>query len=68
MPLSEREHFIQIALFLIGPLGDPELVLYFLGKLIPIERAYRREFLTEQAREFHTSLRVKPSDRWSKLK
>lgn len=68
MTPSEREHFIQVALFLIGPLGDPELVLYFLRNFIPIEQAYRRECLTEQAREFHISLRVKPSDRWSKLK
>lgn len=48
---------------LIHLLGDPELVRYFLRIYITIERDY----LLELARSFHTSLRLKPSDRWSRL-
>lgn len=53
----------ETAHILIHLLGDPELVRYFLRIYIPIERDY----LLELARSFHTSLRLKPSDRWSRL-
>ena len=53
----------ETAHILIHLLGDPELVRYFLRIYITIERDY----LLELARSFHTSLRLKPSDRWSRL-
>ena len=53
----------ETAHILIHLLGDPELVRYFLRIYITIER----DHLLELARSFHTSLRLKPSDRWSRL-
>ena len=53
----------ETAHILIHLLGDPELVRYFLRIYITIERDY----LLELARSFHTSVRLKPSDRWSRL-
>ena len=53
-----------VGLSVITFLKDPELVLYFLSILRPM----RRDFLEEEAREWHSSLRLKQEDRWAKLK
>tara|TARA_Y100000590_G_scaffold59368_1_gene62987 strand:+ start:1026 stop:1646 length:621 start_codon:yes stop_codon:yes gene_type:complete len=48
---------------LIKFLKDPELVLYFLKILKPL----RRDFVEEEAREWHESLRVSKEDRWKSV-
>ena len=53
-----------VGLSMISILKDPQLVLYFLSILRPM----RRDFLEEEAREWHSSLRLKQEDRWAKLK
>ena len=52
-----------VAISLISILGDPELVIYFLSILKPL----RREYLEEEAREWHKSLRVSQEDRWKRI-
>lgn len=53
----------KVALIIINILGDPELVIHFFKFYIPINRDY----ILELSRSFHCSLRLKPSDRWSRL-
>jgi len=60
--LSQKD-IVDIALSLINFLGDPQLVVYLLKFYIPIER----EYLLEVSRTFHNSMRLKPSDRWTRL-
>lgn len=52
----------QVALILLQKLNDPELVIYFMNILRPL----RLTHLSEEAREFHESLRLSPEDRWSR--
>ena len=52
----------QVALILLQKLNDPELVIYFMNILRPL----RFSHLSEEAREFHESLRLSPEDRWSR--
>ena len=52
----------QVALCLIQRLLDPGLVHYFLGILKPL----RREFMFQEAAEFHCSLRLTMDDRKKK--
>ena len=54
----------SISLILIQFLRDPELVKFFLGIL----KRPRAEFLCEESREFHCSLRMTMEDRQKKLK
>lgn len=53
----------RVALIFINILGDPELVIHLFKFYIPINR----EYIIELSRSFHCSLRLKPSDRWSRL-
>ena len=52
-----------VAISLISILGDPELVIYFLSILKPL----RREYLEDEAREWHQSLRISQEDRWKRI-
>jgi hypothetical protein len=52
----------QVALIILQKLNDPELVIYFMNILKPM----RLSNLSEEAREFHESLRLSPEDRWSR--
>ena len=60
--LSDKD-IQEIAFIMITLLRDPELVMYFLKIYIPIER----DHLFKLSRDFHQSLRLKPSDRWRRL-
>ena len=51
-----------VALAILEKLNDPELVIYFMNILKPLRLSY----LSEEAREFHESLRLSPEDRWSR--
>ena len=52
----------SVALIIIEKLNDPALVIYFMRILKPL----RLVNLSEEAREFHESLRLSKEDRWSK--
>ena len=52
-----------VAICLISILRDPELVLYFMSILKPM----RRDFIEEEARAWHRSLRVSKEERWKKV-
>jgi hypothetical protein len=52
-----------VSLGLIDILRDPQLVIYFVDILKPI----RRNFVEEEAREFHESLRISKEDRWKSV-
>ncbi|MAD57812.1 MAG: hypothetical protein CMK44_04465 [Porticoccus sp.] len=52
-----------VSLGLIDILKDPELVIYFVKILKPI----RRDFVEEEAREWHESLRISKEDRWKSV-
>ena len=53
----------NVALCLLEKLGSVDLTLY----MINILKKERRDFLEEEAREWHSSLRIKQEERWSKL-
>jgi len=53
----------NVAISLIHVLRDPELIIYFVSLLKPM----RREFVEEEAREWHESLRVSKEDRWKSV-
>jgi len=53
----------EVALCLIQRLLDPELVIYFLGILKPL----RNEFVFQDAKAFHCSLRLTMGDRKKRL-
>ncbi len=52
-----------VAIYIIHLLKDPELVIHFLKILMPL----RRDFVEEEARDFHLSFRVTAKDRWQKI-
>lgn len=52
----------SVALIILEKLNDPGLVIYFMRILKPL----RLVNLSEEAREFHESLRLSKEDRWSK--
>jgi hypothetical protein len=52
----------QVAFIILEKLNDPNLVIHFMGVLKPM----RLEYLSEEAREYHKSLRLSPEDRWSR--
>ena len=52
-----------VAISLISILRDPELVIYFMSILKPM----RRDFVEEEAREWHRSLRISKEERWKKV-
>ena len=51
------------ALGLLNILGDPELVIYFMKILKPL----RRDCIEDEAREWHSSLRVSQQERWERI-
>ena len=53
----------NVAIALISILRDQELVIYFMGILIPM----RRNFIEEEAREWHKSLRITQEERWKRV-
>jgi len=52
----------QVAFIILEKLNDPGLVIHFMGIL----KHMRLEYLSEEAREFHESLRSSQEDRWLK--
>ena len=52
-----------VAISLISVLRDPELVLYFMSILKPM----RRDFVEEEARKWHRSLRITQEERWKRV-
>ena len=52
-----------VALGLISILRDPELVIYFMSVLKPM----RRDFVEDEAREWHQSLRISQKERWNRI-
>ena len=52
-----------VAIGILPILGDPELVIYFMGILKPM----RRDFIEEEAREWHSSLRITQKKRWERI-
>ena len=52
-----------VALGLINTFKDPELVIYFMSILAPL----RRNFVEEEARDWHQSLRINKADRWKNV-
>ena len=52
-----------VAISLISIFGDPELVIYFMSILKPM----RRDFVEEEARVWHRSLRISKEERWKKV-
>lgn len=52
-----------VALCLISSLRDPELVIYFMSILKPM----RRDFIEDEAREWHKSLRTTQEERWKRI-
>jgi len=51
------------AISLISILKDPELVFYFMSILKPM----RKDFVEEEAREWHKSLRITQKERWERV-
>ena len=54
----------EVALTLINFIHDPELIRY----LLTIAKPIHRDFLLEEARDFHSSLRISNMERWAKVK
>jgi len=54
----------QVAFIILEKLNDPNLVIHFMGVLKPM----RLEYLSEDARKFHESLRLSKEDRWSRTR
>ncbi len=52
-----------VAIALVGVLRDPELITYFMSILKP----KRRDFIEDEARIWHESLRVSKEDRWKNV-
>ncbi len=52
------------ALCLLEKLGSVDLTLY----LMDILKKERRDFVEDEAREWHSSLRIKQEDRWKRVK
>ena len=52
-----------VAISLIFVLRDPGLVIYFMSILKPM----RRDFVEEEAREWHQSLRITQGERWTRI-
>lgn len=52
-----------VAISLISVLKDPGLVIYFMYILKPM----RRDFVEEEAREWHQSLRITQKERWERV-
>ena len=52
-----RDQIKRIGIDLLIIFGDPDFVVYFMHKYLSLELS----------RSFHCSLRLKPSDRWSRL-
>lgn len=52
-----------VAISLISILRDPELVIYFMSILKPM----RIDFVEEEAREWHQSLRITQKERWERI-
>lgn len=53
----------NVAISLISILRDPELVIYFMSILKPM----RRDFIEEEARDWHQSLRITQEERWKRV-
>jgi len=53
----------SVAIALITILRDSELVIYFMGILKPM----RRDFVEDEAREWHKSLRISQKERWKRI-
>jgi hypothetical protein len=53
----------NVAISLISVIRDPELVLYFMSILKPM----RRDFVEDEAREWHKSLRITQQERWERV-
>ena len=53
----------NVALCLVSLLGDPGLVIYFMGILKPM----RRDYVEKEAREWHESLRITQEERWLRV-
>ena len=54
----------QVAFIILEKLNDPNLVIHFMGVIKPM----RLDYLYEEARRFHESLRLSPEDRWSRTR
>jgi hypothetical protein len=52
-----------VAMGLINTFKDPELVIYFMSILKPM----RRDYIEEEAREWHQSLRITQEERWKRI-
>ena len=52
-----------VALYLLEKLGSTDVVLYMMG----VVKEERRDFVEEEAREWHCSLRIKQVDRWKRV-
>lgn len=53
----------NVAFCIIPFLGDPGLVIYFMGILKPM----RRDYVEKEAREWHESLRITQEERWLRV-
>ena len=53
----------NVAISILPILGDIELVIYFMEILKPM----RRNFIEEEAREWHKSLRITQEERWKRV-
>ena len=53
----------MVGVYLLEKLGSTDLVVYMMGHV----KKGRRDFLEEEAREWHTSLRIKQEDRWRRV-
>ena len=52
-----------VAIAMIGVLRDPELIIYFMSILKP----KRRDYIEDEARIWHESLRVSKEERWKNV-
>jgi hypothetical protein len=53
----------NVALCIIPFIGDPGLVIYFMSILKPM----RRDYVEEESREWHKSLRITQEERWLRV-
>lgn len=53
----------NVAFCIIPFLGDPELIIYFMSILKPM----RRDYVEEESREWHKSLRITQEERWLRV-
>ena len=54
----------NVALCLLEKLGSTDLVLYMMG----VVKEGRRDFVEDEAREWHSSLRINQEERWKRIK